>query len=268
MHGHQRWSGSYVNCQEVRDERQWRYTRSWYFTFSVNGGTAVSFEADGQNDLTVNAGTYSVTEPAVAVIQRPTITARTLSSRTAVLHMHVTNDDIKQTAAIVPTGTTAKDFITGSYTLLGQLRLGQIGGFETNQMLLLQSNRVSSSIITNCQNWLLVQQQWLSRKLTWITIGQRYRPKTSACGLYHADFDWLQQVKSATTYTETDATLITESNVARSNLVIPCSYPKSAQLLKGTSINANQTNTYTFWKTINGILEAGSYVNIDVVPKI
>ena len=26
------------------------------FTFSVNGGTAAAFEADGQNDLTVNAG--------------------------------------------------------------------------------------------------------------------------------------------------------------------------------------------------------------------
>ena len=29
------------------------------FSFKVNGGSAQSFEADGQNDLTVNAGTYS-----------------------------------------------------------------------------------------------------------------------------------------------------------------------------------------------------------------
>lgn len=36
------------------------------FTFSVNGGTATAFEVDGQNDLTVNAGTYNVTEPAVS----------------------------------------------------------------------------------------------------------------------------------------------------------------------------------------------------------
>ena len=36
------------------------------FSFQVNGGTAIAFEADGQNDLTVNAGTYSVTEPAVS----------------------------------------------------------------------------------------------------------------------------------------------------------------------------------------------------------
>ncbi|HET7857030.1 MAG TPA: hypothetical protein VFL41_11295, partial [Gaiellaceae bacterium] len=35
------------------------------FTFEVNGDPAVAFEADGQNDLTVNAGTYDVTEPAV-----------------------------------------------------------------------------------------------------------------------------------------------------------------------------------------------------------
>jgi len=36
------------------------------FSFSVNGGTAQAFEADGQNDLTVSAGTYSVIEQAVA----------------------------------------------------------------------------------------------------------------------------------------------------------------------------------------------------------
>jgi uncharacterized repeat protein (TIGR01451 family) len=36
------------------------------FSFQVNGAAAVPFEADGQNDLSVNAGTYSVTEPAVA----------------------------------------------------------------------------------------------------------------------------------------------------------------------------------------------------------
>ena len=35
------------------------------FSFQVNSGGAVAFEADGQNDLTVNAGTYNVTEPAV-----------------------------------------------------------------------------------------------------------------------------------------------------------------------------------------------------------
>ncbi len=35
------------------------------FSFSVNGAAAQSFEADAQNDLTVSAGTYSVTEPAV-----------------------------------------------------------------------------------------------------------------------------------------------------------------------------------------------------------
>ena len=36
------------------------------FSFKVNGGNAVPFEADGQNDLTVDAGNYSVTEPAAA----------------------------------------------------------------------------------------------------------------------------------------------------------------------------------------------------------
>ena len=36
------------------------------FTFAVNGGTDVSFEADGTNNLTVDAGTYTVTETAVS----------------------------------------------------------------------------------------------------------------------------------------------------------------------------------------------------------
>jgi uncharacterized repeat protein (TIGR01451 family) len=36
------------------------------FSFQVNGGQAVAFEADGRNDLTVDAGNYDVTEPAVA----------------------------------------------------------------------------------------------------------------------------------------------------------------------------------------------------------
>lgn len=34
------------------------------FSFQVNGGAATAFESDGQNDMTVNAGTYSVVEVA------------------------------------------------------------------------------------------------------------------------------------------------------------------------------------------------------------
>ncbi|NTW89289.1 MAG: VWA domain-containing protein [Candidatus Moranbacteria bacterium] len=36
------------------------------FGFKVNGGNTVAFEADGQNDVSVNAGTYTVTEPGIA----------------------------------------------------------------------------------------------------------------------------------------------------------------------------------------------------------
>jgi hypothetical protein len=35
------------------------------FSFQINGGTITPFEADGQNDIAVNTGTYDVTEPAV-----------------------------------------------------------------------------------------------------------------------------------------------------------------------------------------------------------
>ena len=53
------------------------------FSFQVNGGAAQPFEADGQNDLTVDAGTYNVVEPAVAGTPRPTTTARASSSHRA-----------------------------------------------------------------------------------------------------------------------------------------------------------------------------------------
>ena len=36
------------------------------FSFSVNGDPTQSFEVDGQNDLSVDAGTYNITEPATA----------------------------------------------------------------------------------------------------------------------------------------------------------------------------------------------------------
>ncbi len=36
------------------------------FSFQVNGGSSQPFEADGQNELSLSAGTYTVTEPAVA----------------------------------------------------------------------------------------------------------------------------------------------------------------------------------------------------------
>ena len=35
------------------------------FSFSVNGGSAIAFKPGGQNDLTLSAGTYTITEPAI-----------------------------------------------------------------------------------------------------------------------------------------------------------------------------------------------------------
>ncbi|MFC1622262.1 hypothetical protein ACFL13_02710 [Patescibacteria group bacterium] len=77
------------------------------FTFSVNGDPAVAFEADGQNDLTVNAGTYTVTEPAV------TGYATTYDNCTGVVIPNggtatctITNNDV------APTITLIKDVIT------------------------------------------------------------------------------------------------------------------------------------------------------------
>ena len=36
------------------------------FSFQIDGGNATAFEADGQNDVALNAGTHSITEPATA----------------------------------------------------------------------------------------------------------------------------------------------------------------------------------------------------------
>ena len=37
------------------------------FSFQVNGGTAVAFESDCQNELSLSAGTYTVTEPVMTM---------------------------------------------------------------------------------------------------------------------------------------------------------------------------------------------------------
>jgi hypothetical protein len=74
------------------------------FSFQVNGGSAVSFESDGENSLTVNAGTYSVTEPSVSGY------ATTYNNCSNVIIPNggtatctVTNDDIAPTLTLVKT---------------------------------------------------------------------------------------------------------------------------------------------------------------------
>jgi uncharacterized repeat protein (TIGR01451 family) len=72
------------------------------FSFSVNGAPAIIFESDGQNDLTVNAGTYSITEPSVAGY------ATTYNNCTNVVISNsgsasctITNDDVAPTLTLV-----------------------------------------------------------------------------------------------------------------------------------------------------------------------
>ena len=71
------------------------------FSFSVNGAAPVAFEADGSNVLTVPAGTYSVTEPAV-----PNYTATLSGCSNVVLAAGgsatctITNNDIATSATL------------------------------------------------------------------------------------------------------------------------------------------------------------------------
>lgn len=78
------------------------------FSFSVNGGTAVPFEADGSNSLPVDAGTYTVTEPAV---DGYTMTSNTCTDvvvpNGGTGECTITNDDQKAS----PSGTTTQRWV-------------------------------------------------------------------------------------------------------------------------------------------------------------
>jgi hypothetical protein len=71
------------------------------FSFRVNSGSAIPFEADCGNSLTVNAGTYSVTEPAVSGYSTTYAGCSGISipnggSATCT----ITNDDVKRSVAV------------------------------------------------------------------------------------------------------------------------------------------------------------------------
>ncbi|MEI6058545.1 MAG: hypothetical protein WCP89_02125, partial [archaeon] len=76
------------------------------FSFSVNGASDVAFEVDGTNDLIVNAGTYTITEPAVLGYGTTYSTCSSLAvpsggSATCT----ITNDDIAPTPIPTPAPT-------------------------------------------------------------------------------------------------------------------------------------------------------------------
>ena len=88
------------------------------FTFMVGDGAPVSFEADGQNDLTVNAGTYTITEPAVfgyATTYDNCTSVNISAGQTKTCT--ITNDDLPGTLIVIKTmnngdggGKSASDF--------------------------------------------------------------------------------------------------------------------------------------------------------------
>jgi hypothetical protein len=93
------------------------------FSFQVNGGSAIAFEADAQNDYLVGAGTYNVIEPAV---EGYTTTYDNCSNivlaNGGTATCTVTNDDIKQVQAqITPTATTCQQFRDGTSATLAAL---------------------------------------------------------------------------------------------------------------------------------------------------
>ena len=74
------------------------------FSFSVNGGNAVTFEADGQNDMIVNTGYYTVTERVVTGYETSYDNCTDVNVPTGgTATCTITNDDIAPTLALVKT---------------------------------------------------------------------------------------------------------------------------------------------------------------------
>ncbi len=98
------------------------------FTFQVNGGEPGPFEADGQKDIAVDAGTYTVTETAAAGYDttyencdQVTVTNGGAATCT------VTNDDI------APTVTLVKEVINDNGGTAGENDFGlEVGGSSVN----------------------------------------------------------------------------------------------------------------------------------------
>ncbi len=81
-------------------------TTATNFSFQVNSGTAVAFESDGQNDLTVGVGSYTITEPAVTGYTTTYDNCSAVSvTNGGITICTITNDDI------APSLTLVKDLI-------------------------------------------------------------------------------------------------------------------------------------------------------------
>jgi len=169
---------------------------------------------------------------------------------------------VSKTADIAPTGTDPTAFFTDSFTPLTELQYtvnsknpGVIASVSPGQFF--YYNKLPN--LTNPTTTIRVTQSDLNND--WDPIS----PKEIS--LWNCGSLPCKQVKSGvdTSLTSTDAILTTTSSGL--DFVVRVSYPKSPQSLKGTPISVNSTDTYTFEKYVNNILEQGSVASIDVVPK-
>jgi uncharacterized repeat protein (TIGR01451 family) len=78
-----------------------------HFSFQVNGGSAVTFEVDGQNDMVVNVGAYTVVETAAAGYTTSYTNCTSVSVvKDQVTTCTITNDDIDNSLPQVDLGLT------------------------------------------------------------------------------------------------------------------------------------------------------------------
>ena len=100
------------------------------FAFKVNGGSAVTFDADGTNELTVDAGSYSVVEDALPIAGYTTTYGNSLNSAGNCTSLTVplggtvtctiTNDDTKAS----PSGTTTQEWTLRDALTISGIRSG------------------------------------------------------------------------------------------------------------------------------------------------
>ena len=113
------------------------------FSFKVNGGAAIAFEADGSNSQSVSAGTYNVTETAVDRLHQ---TGNTCVDVVIANGEHgqctITNDDTKAS----PSGTTTQRWVLHDTLGIVGLRAGAEDAVDAEATFRLYSDAQCSDL--------------------------------------------------------------------------------------------------------------------------
>ncbi|MES3006023.1 MAG: hypothetical protein V4664_03700 [Patescibacteria group bacterium] len=224
------------------------------FSFQVNGAQAVAFEADGQNDLTVNSGVYSVTEPAAAGYETTYNNCTNLvipNGGTATCT--ITNNDIpghlivhKVTNPSSNT-TTVFSITANGGTVVGSSTRPIVGGGSVDYTVYAGTYNVSEAAlagwaedVSNCQNVVIALGETkectvTNTKLGTITIVKDAQPND----LQNFAFSGTLGAFSL----DDDAGVVGEDNVLSSTTTFSNLTPAQSYTITETQPNAFWTNT-------------------------